>query len=336
MRSPLARVTQDAIRDAVADQWQLMFDELRYLPEGGGAYHWVGYCRRAARWFVTVDDLDTKPWLGVDRNTAFGGLRAAYRAALALRTSGCEFVAAPVAAIGGDVAVRLDDRHSVSVFDYIDGEPGRWGRSLALGEIRGVVTMLADLHGRTSAVESLPVRGLQVPDRDALEHALDELGCRWDGGPLSEPARRALAAYADTIVGWLTQLDRRIAAFDDAAADAVVTHGEPHPGNLIDTGHGMVLVDWDTIAVARPERDLWMLTDLDGDVAVLYRRLTGRTLDREALAAYRLLWALADVAAFTVQLRGEHRLDADAAKALAALESIFDGREPSPYGAVLR
>ena len=48
-----------------------------------------------------------------------------------------------------------------------------------------------------------------------------------------------------------------------AAADVrlVITHGEPHPGNLIRTGNGLAMVDWDTVALAPRERDLWMLAD---------------------------------------------------------------------------
>jgi aminoglycoside phosphotransferase (APT) family kinase protein len=36
-----------------------------------------------------------------------------------------------------------------------------------------------------------------------------------------------------------------------------LTHGEPHPGNVIGTDDGWLLVDWDTAAIAQPERDLW-------------------------------------------------------------------------------
>ena len=63
-----------------------------------------------------------------------------------------------------------------------------------------------------------------------------------------------------------------------------------------------------------------------------YLELTGVSLDRVALAAYWLVWALTDVAAFSVQLRRNHRDDADADRALAGLRSILNGQEPAPYG----
>jgi aminoglycoside phosphotransferase (APT) family kinase protein len=42
----------------------------------------------------------------------------------------------------------------------------------------------------------------------------------------------------------------------------VVTHGEPHRGNVIrDPRGGVYLVDWDTTLIAPRERDLRMVLD---------------------------------------------------------------------------
>jgi spectinomycin phosphotransferase len=333
VRSPLERVGDNEIKDVVADCWGLRIGELRYFPEGGGAYHWIGYAGDARRWFVTCDDLDTKPWFGSDRDAVFDSLRAAYGTAADLRGAGLAFVVAPVASISGVPAERVDERHSVSVFDYVDGEPGQWGRPVGPRACKELVTMLAQLHQGTPALGGVARRGLALPGRADLDDALDDLDRPWNGGPLSELARRELATHMREVVGSLADLDRFAVREDAMDSEAVVTHGEPHPGNLIRTRAGLVLIDWDTVALARPERDLWMIGDADDDVVVTaYRDLTGIRLDPEALAAYRLLWALTDVAAFTARLRGEHQRDRDAEKALAALRSVFNGREPSPYG----
>ena len=58
---------------------------------------------------------------------------------------------------------------------------------------------------------------------------------------------------------------------------AVLTHGEPHPGNTMLTADGWVLIDWDTALAAPPERDLWSLDPGDGSVLDAYARLTGVT-----------------------------------------------------------
>jgi spectinomycin phosphotransferase len=332
----MERVGEKVIRDVVADGWGLRIDELRYFPHGGGAYHWIALTDEVRRWFVTCDDLDTKPWLGSDRDSVFEGLLAAYETTMDLRTAGLAFVVAPMPAISGAPAERVDERHSISVFEYVDGEPGQWGRPLRPRARDELVAMLALLHRSSPAVRT-PVRcSLDVPGRGEFEQALDDLGRPWDGGPLSELARRELARHVNAVVRSLDDLDRFAAWFAATDANAVVTHGEPHPGNLVHTATGVALVDWDTVAVARPERDLWMMADADATIVTDYRELTGVTLDREALVAYRLIWALADLAAFTVQLRSEHDGNADAENALAAIKAILNGQEPSPYGTPTR
>jgi spectinomycin phosphotransferase len=331
VRSPLERVDEHQIASAVAAGWGLRINALRYFPEGGGAYHWIAQAGDR-RWFVTCDDLDTKPWLGSDRGSVCGGLLVAYGTAMELRAAGLPFVVAPMATAAGAPAERVDERHSVSVFDFTEGEPGRWGQPVEPSGRRELVTMLARLHRATPPGPGPSRRRLELPGRQGFEEALDDLGRPWDGGPLSEPVRHELAENLDLIVGWLADLDRYAARFGDGTTHAVVTHGEPHPGNLIRTGTGLALVDWDTVAVARPERDLWMLVDGDGSLLSTYRDLTGVTLDREALAAYRLLWALSDAVSFTTRLRAEHRQNTDANRSLAALRLILQGQEPTPYG----
>src|SRR5205814_1479304 len=153
-------------------------------------------------------------------------------------------------------------------------------------------TMLAELHRSSPADHGVVRRGLELPGRGEFERALGTLDRSWDDGPLSEAARRVLAIHVDLIDRSLQELDRLADQVD--GMDGVVTHGEPHPGNLIHNAAGVALVDWDTVAVARPERDLWMIDDDDGTLATLYRDLTGHVPEPEVLVAYRLLWALAD------------------------------------------
>lgn len=52
----------------------------------------------------------------------------------------------------------------------------------------------------------------------------------------------------------------------DTTPGWVVTHGEPHPGNVIRTSHGLRIIDWTTVQMAPPERDLWMLTSAFTDM----------------------------------------------------------------------
>jgi spectinomycin phosphotransferase len=99
----------------------------------------------------------------------------------------------------------------------------------------------------------------------------------------------------------------------------VVTHGEPHAVNLIRTNVSQVLVDWDTVALAPAERDLWMLVGDTGDDATIYANATGYEPDRVAMDFFRLTWDLGDLAAYTHVLRSPHRHSEDTVKAYEGL-----------------
>src|ERR1700742_4424939 len=97
MRDKPAGIRAAELRRALAEGWQLGVAAMRYAPVGAGSYHWVIRDQAARRWFVTVDDLDDKPWLGNTRPGVLAGLRAAMDTALDLRAdAGLTFVAAPV------------------------------------------------------------------------------------------------------------------------------------------------------------------------------------------------------------------------------------------------
>jgi spectinomycin phosphotransferase len=95
------------------------------------------------------------------------------------------------------------------------------------------------------------------------------------------------------------------------------------------TDRGPLLIDWDTVGLARPERDLWwVLGDPGdpgdpgdtGDEARRYTEAGGRAINPDALSFYRIRWTLGDLAAFTQQLRAGHRHTQDAAEARQALK----------------
>ena len=88
MRALLEDIETSAVIDVVADGWGFDVDSADYAAVGGGSYHWVVKDRNGTRAFVTVDDLDLKPWLGDTRESAFDGLRRAFDTAAALRDDG--------------------------------------------------------------------------------------------------------------------------------------------------------------------------------------------------------------------------------------------------------
>jgi spectinomycin phosphotransferase len=329
VRDRPAGITERDLGHALADGWGIRSATLRYAPVGGGSYHWVVRDDRGERRFVTVDDLDDKGWLGHTRPVVFEGLRAAMDAVVTLhREAALGFVVAPVPALDGQVLRPLGPRHAVAVFPFLQGAAGRWGEVYSAPDRDELVAMLAALHRvdpkdpkdpKNPARIRLSHREIGLSWRGDLETALGELGQPWSGGPFAEPARALLAGAAGQVRRGLETLDRW-ASDATAAGDTVITHGEPHPGNIIRVGGEIMLVDWDTVGLARPERDLWMVASENGDELRRYTELTGRPVNRTALEIYRLRWALDDISAFVRDLRGRHRHAAGTEPAWHSLE----------------
>jgi spectinomycin phosphotransferase len=303
MRDRPEGLSERELTEALARGWHIKAATLRYAPVGAGSYHWVVDDSQAGRWFVTVDDLDQKSWLGGTRATVRKGLRAAMDTAVALHDQvALRFVVAPVPTAHGETTLPLSPRYDVSVFPFVDGTSGEWGETLPAAERGQLAGLLAALHRADPAGTRVQPARIGLSQRGVLEQALGELGQPWRGGPFAEPARALLASRAD-------RLRRRLQAFDflaghvTARSDQVITHGEPHPGNVMQTGDGLLLIDWDTVGLAVPERDLWLVLGDDGDEALRY----GRSVDPDALGFYRLRWALDDLCCFLEQFRAPHR-----------------------------
>jgi spectinomycin phosphotransferase len=317
--APPEELETSALVDFLAGSWGFDVEAVQYAAVGAGSYHWVVEGLDGMRGFVTADDLDRKPWLGDTRESAFEGLRRSFATAVALRDAGLGFVVAPTLTRRGETAARIGQRHTVALFPFVDGEAGTYGHH-DTAERAAVIKMLAELHEATPAVGSVARSiDLEVPGRRQLEAALRELDQTWSGGPFSEPAREELARSAGYVADLLRLADRLSVEVARRSTTWVVTHGEPHAANMMRSNGTHLLVDWDTVALAPPERDLWMLVDNNEEDATGYADATGHQVDQLALSFFRLTWDLADIAAFTAELRSPHCHSEDTEKAYDAL-----------------
>ncbi|WJV44249.1 phosphotransferase [Streptomyces flavofungini] len=278
---------------------------LTYAPVGFGDHHWNVTADDGRDWFVTVSDLEHKAHCGADAASALTGLRQAMDTALTLRVrDGLGFVVAPVAATDGRSVVPLGERYALTVFPHVAGRTGEFGERLGDADRERVLGLLARLHGSTPPATTAATP-LEPAGLSGIHAALDDLTGTWSGGPYAEPARRLLTANATALRARLADFDALARHVRRAGAPRVVTHGEPHPGNLVHGVDGYHLVDWDTVGLALPERDLSLLAD-DPAALATYTELTGRTPDAAALELYRLRWSLLDVAEFTDWFRAPH------------------------------
>jgi len=90
------------------------------------------------------------------------------------------------------------------------------------------------------------------------------------------------------------------------------------------------LIDWDTVALAEPERDLWMLDD--GPLALdVYIESTGHTVDQSAIEFYRLAWTMSDIASFTDMFRRPHERTDWAQRKWDGFVELLEGASSAPY-----
>lgn len=299
---------------ALAEHWDLAVTELHYLPVGFGGYHWSAHDAAGGRWFVTASDLA--------RFGSFADLERAMSTAVRLAQAGLEFVLAPVPTASGRAVCPAGSRYGITVLPFADGTPGRWGDPMTPADLAAVTGLLARVHAVRADPADVPVLAPELPERGVLEALLRERAEPWQTGPYSEPGRALVSEHAASLAAALAAFDELTAALAASAGELVLTHGEPHSGNLIRAGSGLLLIDWDMAGLALPERDLWWIVSDSGAEAALYAQLTGRAVSETALSFYRLRWDLADLAEFLPWFRGPHERSADAETAWRGLEGI--------------
>lgn len=276
--------------------WGIAVGELDYVPVGFGTHHF-----RTGHWWINVDE---RPAERLDK---------ALRAVAALRAAGREFVHAPQPDCGGGCVAAIPGGWVVSVFRYLDGESFDYGdypdETLRLE----VIEALRRLHAATPGVLPEP-DSLGVPHRRTLFDALDTT---WDKGPYGERVRQLIAAHTGHLTALLARYDELTPKALAGKDSWVVTHGEPHPGNVIRLpGGGIRLIDWDTIRLAPPERDLWMIDPQAGDPGTV--------------ELYRRWWELAEICSFTAMFRGTHHEDANSREAWRELSGYLSNSSSQP------
>jgi len=302
VRERPADLTDAEVADALRLHWRLDVTAVRYAPVGYGAFHWTAVDTAGSQWFATASRVAS--------GAEAADLRATMDAARRLADAGLDFVVAPVEASTGEAVIPAGPGYAITLFPFADGVPLSWTHALSPHDRLSVTDMLAALHTATSLSGPVPIRSLSPLSRAELEISIRERGRAWRGGPYSEAARALVSEHADGLV-------TALAAFDDLVADVaasssqVLTHGEPHPGNLIRHDAGFRLIDWDTARLAPPERDLWSILSGTGAEAARYTELTGHDVSQAAVALYRLRWDIDDIGLLLADFRADHRQDKD-------------------------
>ncbi len=314
-------LTDEAVAETLLRGWGLVADDIAYAALGFGSHHW-NVVVDDIKWFVTADDLDARVQSAGDtRMQARQRLRSALSTARALQRRGSLFVVAPTPSHAGSVVEDIDDRYVLAIYPYVDGRAGSYGRYETQAERFAVIDRLVEIHEAGESVKRIAgTDGFGIPSRDRLTAALAETSSPWSTGPYAERTRALLGRHAADLTRVLAKYDDLTVLVRRRGDDPVVTHGEPHRGNVIFTSEGASIIDWDTTLLAPCERDLWSLIDEDPETAAYYTTKSGRSLNNDALRLYRLWWDLCEVSLFVTEFLAPHVDSADTETAWRGLE----------------
>jgi spectinomycin phosphotransferase len=301
---------------ALADRWGIVGVDIDYLPVGAGGHHWLVQDTDSARWFITANSLFVRGhWLEADAEAIFARAKAAYETA---RQLGFGFVLAAVADRRGEVLHRVHPDWALSVYPYRPGVSDDASRVTVAG-------FIGQLH-EIPVPATAPRWRTELPHRDCIESVLAERDSPpWTTGPYGEPTRRLLTENRDRVREMLACYDRLAAEVDSDPEPWVLTHGEPHWANTLRLADGTTyLIDWDSVAIAPRERDLWQLLDTPtGPVWEAYvggaaagAGVNGVRMPRPAaMEMFRRWWPLAEIGEYVRQFSRPHSGNADDAAA---------------------
>lgn len=234
-------LSDDDVLEAARRHWRRPLERCEYLAKGMGAHHWLGYSsERAPIAFITADRVES--------------VRAAYLASRELRDRGLTFVLAPERTVDDDVIAPAGEGWWLSITPYVAGRSGD-GAYCNDVERMQVANVLGTLHS-TEPPAHLPRWTPKQAWPDVLA-ALDDLQQPWTSGPMAEEMRGLFGTHEERIRTWMTEFRRMCNEILPGDEPWVVTHGEPHTANVrwADAGR-LLLIDWDTVALAPRERDL--------------------------------------------------------------------------------
>jgi Ser/Thr protein kinase RdoA (MazF antagonist) len=225
----------------------------RFLPlgEDQNAFHWLAATADGSSYFVTAHRHATSRIMDVD---------AAYAAAAALVTD-CELreVVAPLPTVRGGFTSTYQGWR-LALFPFVPGTMA-FDQPLSENTLSQIALLLARLHESRTCLRT-PALGRErfaspFPAQlcDCLR-AVEALPA--DATVYQRRLRDLLLREQTDLVAYMDELAQLEADVRALPVEQVVTHGDLNLKNiLVDARGELYLVDWDGIALAPTERDLW-------------------------------------------------------------------------------
>ena len=291
MLVPPSQPSSADVLEAVQAHWFPEANHVEYLPVGFGSHHWRAARNSAPLGFITLDtpDEDLFP----------SSCEEAYAAAGQLAEVGFSHVVSPLRADTGDFTVSCAEG-LLSACPWVTGRTPSEDEARApqhVYAVAGVLRALHTLRPPSAAPVWSPQVGLGSTER------LDLLSAEaWDRGPWGDDARRLIRTRLVSVGQWEARYVELAEAAERRRKQWVLTHGEPHFANQIVTEQELLLVDWETCAVAPAERDLRALP-------AAFHAEWGTDIDM--LELFDLEWRLSEIQEYAHWFRGSHQGNED-------------------------
>jgi spectinomycin phosphotransferase len=308
-------LSDDDVLEAAQRYWRRPLTRCEYLAKGMGAHHWVGYDDDGEQVaFITADRVET--------------VREPYQAARELRDRGRMFVLAPVPTIDDDVIAPVGVGWWLSMTPYVAGRSGDGGYPNDV-ERTQVANLLGALH--STDLPAHLTRWKPKQDWPDALGALDDLDHVWTSGPYAEDLRGLFGRNEQSIRTSMADFRHLCNEILPGDEPWVVTHGEPHTSNVrwADDGR-LLLIDWDTVALAPRERDLGDVLARASVAAPMQAYVRGggpAAAPRAAvLDLFAREWVLDELDVYGRQLRAPHNGNENDR---VAIESLHGYLEPA-------
>lgn len=208
----------------------------------------------------------------------------------------------------------------ISVWPWLDGRSATEGVHGTHEDAVATLCSVRRVHDHATRLDDKRlVEDWSIPKLSELEVQLEDPEHSNPEFPYAMEANQLLTSQRSRVRTWIDQYRDCLDQLAGAELPLVVTHGEPHAANVIHTGVGAVLIDWDTVRIAPRERDLWTFgADAIAD------GYGPSSLSPVALEAYRLQWLLTEISLFAGQLSERPARSGDGDIALHAFRAYLE------------
>lgn len=249
-----------------------------------------------------------------------------------LASQGIQNVIPPRPTRSGELFAKFDE-WCLLLSPFVTGISG-WDIELAPEQWRELGRGLKALHTvelpETMAGE-VPQETYDAKSRLQVRALLDEISCLETNDTVSRQLLRLVQQKRSVITNLLEHADELSARLHQHPSRQCLCHGDIHAGNILLSEDRIFIVDWDTLVLAPPERDLMFVGGGVGgcwnkpqEVQWFREGYGSYELNQFALAYYRCERIVQDIAEFAQALLVDSHSDADRREMLHQFASQFD------------